>query len=199
MTKKKIEPTRCNWCIGDELYEAYHDTEWGVPCFDEAKLFEMLLLEGAQAGLSWITVLRKRENYRKAYAGFDVKKLARFSDEKLVKLKQDPGIIRNRLKIESARRNARATIELWNKGETLSEFVWKHVDGKPIQNAFTSMKQVPASTDISDALSKDLKRAGFNFVGSTICYAFMQACGMSNDHILSCHRHADCTSLGAQL
>lgn len=183
---------KCGWCLGDSLYEAYHDDEWGTPCRNDEKLFEMLILEGAQAGLSWITVLRKRENYRKAYAGFNPEKIAKFSDAKLLKLREDASIIRNRLKIESARRNAQAYLKLRQEGTSLSDFLWQFVDGKPVQNNFKDISEVPASTEQSDAMSKALKKAGFNFVGSTICYALMQACGMVNDHPLSCPRHKEC-------
>ena len=193
----KIVDKRCTWCHGDPLYQTYHDEEWGVPLFDNQKLFEFLLLEGAQAGLSWITVLRKREGYRKAFDHFDPEKIARYSNKKIEKLLQDPNIIRNRLKINSAIQNAKAYLNLRDGGTQFSDFLWEFVDGKPKQNRWRSMKQVPASTPISDALSKALKKIGFNFVGSTICYAHMQATGMVNDHVISCPRHDICRDLGA--
>lgn len=186
---------RCEWCSGDPLYEAYHDKEWGVPLRDDQKLFEFLLLEGAQAGLSWITVLRKRENYRAAYLDFDPMKLARFGEEDETRLLQNEGIIRNRLKIKSAINNARCYITLSEK-ESFSDFLWQFVDGKPIQNAFKDRSQVPATTVQSDHMSKSLKKLGFNFVGSTICYALMQATGMVNDHTADCHRYVACRDLG---
>jgi len=190
---------RCQWCSDDPLYQAYHDTEWAVPNFDSDRLFEMIMLEGAQAGLSWITVLRKRENYRQAYDGFNPEKMARYSDNKLAKLRQNEGIIRNKLKIESARRNARAYLELREQGIEFSDFIWQFVDGQPLQNAPKSLKQVPASTDISEHMSKALKKAGFNFVGSTICYAFMQAAGLVNDHTHDCFRQLACQKLAQQI
>jgi DNA-3-methyladenine glycosylase I len=184
MTKEK---TRCTWCGTDPLYTAYHDEEWGVPLYDNQKLFEFLILEGAQAGLSWITVLRKRENYRVAFDNFDPEKIARYTDAKKAKLLLNEGIIRNRLKIESTVKNAKAYLEMQKNGEDFSEFVWSFVGGKPQKNKRSSMSQVPASTPESDAMSKALKKKGFNFVGSTICYAFMQATGMVNDHMVDCH------------
>jgi DNA-3-methyladenine glycosylase I len=183
---------RCGWCHGDELYEHYHDTEWGVPLFDNQKLFEFLLLEGAQAGLSWITVLRKREGYRKAFDDFNPEKIARYTDKKIAKLLENPNIIRNRLKVNSAVQNAKAYLNLRDSGISFSDFLWQFVDGVPKQNRWRSMKQVPASTNISDTLSKELKKQGFNFVGSTICYAHMQATGMVNDHLVTCPRHEPC-------
>ncbi|GAA5315112.1 MAG: DNA-3-methyladenine glycosylase I [Candidatus Pelagadaptatus aseana] len=180
---------RCPWCLGDPLYEDYHDNEWGTPCFDDAKLFEFLLLEGAQAGLAWITVLRKREHYREAYDGFDPNRIARYDDSKIAELLQNPGIIRNKLKVNSAVQNARAYLNVLDRHDSFSDYLWQFVDGQPIQNHFTTMKQVPATTPISDTMSKTLKKAGFNFVGSTICYAYMQATGMVNDHLTSCLRH----------
>lgn len=187
---------RCQWCSDDPLYQEYHDKEWGVPSFDDDHLFEMIMLEGAQAGLSWITVLRKRENYRKAFNQFDPEKMARYTDTKLERLRENPGIIRNKLKIESARRNARAFLTLREQGSSLSDFVWQFVDGRPQQNNFKTLSQVPASTETSDKMSKALKKAGFNFVGSTICYAFMQAAGLVNDHTQDCHRYQPCKKLG---
>lgn len=194
MTPSKQTPKdkRCSWCLGDALYESYHDTEWGVPLFDNQKLFEFLVLEGAQAGLSWITVLRKREGYRKAFDNFNPEKIVRYSDKKVEKLLQNPNIIRNRLKINSAIQNAKAYLSLRDSGTSFSDFLWQFVDGKPKQNRWRSMKQIPASTKISDALSKALKKQGFNFVGSTICYAHMQATGMVNDHLVTCPRYGAC-------
>lgn len=181
--------TRCEWCLGDPLYEAYHDKEWGWPLFDDQRLFEFLLLEGAQAGLSWITVLRKREAYREAFIGFDPEKIASFDDADRERLLANQGIIRNRLKINSAINNARCYLEL---NQPFSEFVWQFVDGRPVQNAFSKRSEVPATTATSDAMAKALKKAGFNFVGSTICYAFMQATGMVNDHMVDCPRYVQC-------
>ena len=183
---------RCGWCGTDELYCQYHDEEWGVPVYDDQKMFEFLILEGAQAGLSWITVLRKREAYRKAFDDFDPVKIARYSEAKKAKLLLNPGIIRNRLKIESVVRNARAYLDLQEQGESFSDFLWQFVDGKPKQNRRRTLADIPASTPESDAMSKALKKRGFNFVGTTICYAHMQATGMVNDHLVSCHRYKDC-------
>lgn len=187
--------TRCSWCGSDELYCAYHDEEWGVPIYDDQALFELLILEGAQAGLSWITVLRRRETYRAAFDNFDPLKIARYSDARKAKLMQDEGIIRNRLKVESAVRNAQAFVAMQAQGESFSQFLWQFVGGKPKQNRLESMADAQASTLESDAMSKALKERGFNFVGSTICYAFMQAAGMVNDHLVSCYRHKECAVL----
>lgn len=192
----KAKDKRCSWCHGDDLYIDYHDNEWGVPLYDDQKLFEFLLLEGAQAGLSWITVLKKREGYRKAYDNFNPEKIARYSDKKIAKLLENPNIIRNRLKVNSAVKNAQAYLNLRDAGTSFSDFLWDFVDGKPIQNKWRTMKQVPASTDISDKLSKALKKQGFNFVGSTICYAHMQATGMVNDHLVTCPEYEPCKKLG---
>lgn len=186
---------RCVWCVDDPLYMAYHDEEWGVPCFDDQKLFEFLILEGAQAGLSWITILKRREGYRRAFKEFDVEKVARFSEKKMQALRQDAGIIRNRLKIESAVKNARCFIEIVEQEGSFANFIWQFVDGKPIQNRRKTMADVPATTAESDAMSKALKKKGFNFVGSTICYAYMQAMGLVNDHTVECFRHKECRSL----
>ena len=177
---------RCTWVPeGDALYVAYHDDEWGVPSHDERHLFEMLVLEGAQAGLSWSTILRKRENYRRAFAGWDVEKIARFGKRDFERLMGDAGIVRNRLKIESAIANAQATLEV----ESLSELLWSFVGGEPRQNRFKKLADVPAETAESKAMSKELKRRGFRFVGPTVCYAFMQACGLVNDHTTNCFRY----------
>ena len=189
---------RCSWCGEDPLYQHYHDTEWGAPTFDDPTLFEFLILEGAQAGLSWITVLRKRENYRKAFNGFDPHKMARYSNKKIEKLLADPGIIRNRLKVESAVRNAKAFLTIQEQYGSFSEYIWQFVDGTAIQNKRKSLKDIPASTAQSDAMSKSLKKAGFNFVGSTICYAYMQSMGMVNDHVLDCYRYKECKLLATQ-
>jgi DNA-3-methyladenine glycosylase I len=181
------ELTRCGWAGNDPLYVAYHDTEWGVPQCDPLVLFEFLVLEGAQAGLSWSTILRKREGYRTAFAGFDPVSVAAFSDADVERCMADAGIVRNRAKITSAIGNARAWLEL----DDPVAHLWSFVDGAPIQNRFTSLAEVPASEERSTAMSKDLKRRGFRFVGPTICYAFMQACGLVNDHVTSCFRHAE--------
>nr|WP_040854987.1 DNA-3-methyladenine glycosylase I [Thiorhodovibrio frisius] len=185
------EPVRCGWCGSDPLYVAYHDREWGVPEHDERRLFEFLLLEGAQAGLSWITILRKREGYREAFAGFDPERIAGFDHLDIERLLADPGIVRNRLKIEAAIGNARALLRLWEAGDTLHNRLWQQVDGQPRQNRWQSLEQVPASTVESDAMSRDLRALGFKFVGPTICYALMQAVGLVNDHLVSCFRHGE--------
>jgi DNA-3-methyladenine glycosylase I len=182
---------RCAWVPeGDELYAAYHDEEWGVPSRDPRHLFEMLILEGAQAGLSWSTILRKRENYRKAFAGFDPVKVARFDGRKRAALMRDPGIVRNRLKIEATVANARQVLAVQDEHGSLAAYLWQFVNGKPVVNAWTAMKQVPAETAASRAMSKALIKRGFRFVGPTICYAFMQATGMVNDHITTCFRYS---------
>jgi DNA-3-methyladenine glycosylase I len=182
---------RCSWCGTDPLYVAYHDEEWGVPVHDDRVLFEFLILEGAQAGLSWLTILRKRENYRAAFADWDMEKIARFSPRDIERLLRDPGIVRNRLKVESAIRNARGALDLIERHGSLDAFLWRYVDGRPRQPRIASMAQLPTRTAESDAMSKDLKKLGFNFVGSTICYAFMQAVGMVNDHVTACFRHRE--------
>jgi len=180
--------TRCAWVPeGDPLYVAYHDEEWGVPSHDERHLFEMLVLEGAQAGLSWSTILRKRENYRRAFAEWDVEKIARFGDRNVERLMGDAGIVRNRLKIESAIANARATLQL----DSLDELLWGFVGGEPRPNRFRKLAEIPAETAESKAMSKELKRRGFRFVGPTVCYAFMQACGLVNDHTVNCFRFGE--------
>lgn len=188
MAKKQVE--RCGWSAsGDEQYLAYHDDEWGVPVHDDRKQFEFLTLESAQAGLSWATVLRKRENYRRAFADFDPAKVARFTAKQIEKLLADPGIIRNRLKVAAAVTNAREFLAVQEEFGTFDKYIWGFVDGRPIRNTWATMKQVPATSNESDALSKDLKQRGFKFVGSTIIYAHMQAVGMVNDHLVSCFRH----------
>jgi DNA-3-methyladenine glycosylase I len=186
---------RCSWCGEDPLYVAYHDEEWGIPVRDDHTLFEFLILEGAQAGLSWITVLRKRQGYRDSFSNFDVEKVARYSDKKLDKLLLNPQIIRNRLKVYGARKNARAFLEIQKAHGSFSAYIWDFVDGQPIQNCWKSKAEVPATSPISDKLSKDMKTRGFTFVGSTIMYAHMQATGMVNDHTVRCFRHRDCQLL----
>ena len=181
---------RCPWCEGFDLYRQYHDTEWGVPLRNSQKLFELLILEGAQAGLSWSTVLKKRESYREAFDNFDPKKIAKYDDKKVVELMTNPGIIRNRLKVSATIGNAKAYLALEKSGQAFDEFLWGFVKNKPIQNKRRSLSEVPAKTPESDAMSKALLKAGFKFVGSTICYAFMQASGMVNDHFISCHRYS---------
>jgi DNA-3-methyladenine glycosylase I len=187
---------RCGWCEGDELYEAYHDNEWGVPVYDDDTIFEFLILETFQAGLSWITVLRKRENFREAFDDFDYKKIANYSEEKIQELLQNPGIIRNKLKIRATVTNAKAFMEVQKEFSSFSKYIWDFVDGDPIQNEVEDYKNAPATTAISDKLSKDLKKKGFKFVGSTVLYAYMQATGMVNDHEISCFRHSEVKELG---
>ena len=182
---------RCTWPT-NELAIRYHDEEWGVPLHDDDKLFEFLILEGAQAGLSWDTILRKRENYRKAFDGFDVKKVARYTDKRIEKLLQDEGIIRNRLKVASAVTNAKAFLKVQKEFGSFDEYIWSFIDGKPIVNKWKKTSQVPATSKESDVISKDMKKRGFNFVGSTIIYAHMQATGMVNDHLVSCFRYKQC-------
>lgn len=178
---------RCEWATGVEpLYTQYHDKEWGVPLYNDQKLFELLILEGAQAGLSWITILRKRENYRKAFDQFDANKIARYSDRKCASLLKDPGIVRNRLKVNAAIVNARCYLDVLEEYQSFKTYIWDFVDGEPIKNHWTGMQDVPITTKQSDAMSKALKKRGFKFVGSTICYAFMQATGMVNDHTTDC-------------
>jgi DNA-3-methyladenine glycosylase I len=185
----EVDVQRCWWCGDDELYRQYHDHEWGVPVHDERELFEFLCLEGAQAGLSWITILRKREHYRLVFDNFDADKIARYADDKIAALLQDPGIVRNKLKVNGFVKNARACLLLREQGLTLNDYLWGFVDGQPLQHERRSMSDVPATTPISDAMAKDLKKRGFTFVGSTICYAFMQAAGLVNDHLTDCFRH----------
>lgn len=181
---------RCDWAKNDLAIE-YHDAEWGVPAHDDRELFEFLILEGAQAGLSWDTILRKRENYRAAFDDFDFEKIALYDAQKCAELLQNEGIIRNRLKIASAVQNANAFLKVQEEFGSFDSYIWSFVDGKPIKNAWENFTQMPAKTEISDRLSKDLKRRGFNFVGSTIMYAFMQACGLVNDHLVSCFRYEE--------
>jgi DNA-3-methyladenine glycosylase I len=183
---------RCGWAsLDDPLYLAYHDTEWGVPQHDDRVLFEFLILEGAQAGLSWATILRKRENYRRAFVGFDPAKVARFDAARQRRLLNDPGIVRNRLKIAAAVRNARAFLDVQREFGSFDRYVWQFVSGQPTDGRRKAIKDIPATTDESDAMSNDLKRRGFTFVGSTICYAFMQAVGMVNDHVEGCFRYRE--------
>ena len=186
---------RCAWCGSDPLYRAYHDDEWGVPVHDDRRLFEFLVLEGAQAGLSWLTILKKRENYRKAFHAFDCERIARYTDADVARLLADAGIVRNRLKIASAIQNARSVLAIQEAYGSLAAYLWRYVDGVPRQNAWGSMAEIPARTELSDAMSRDLKKRGLKFVGSTICYAFMQAVGMVNDHTTDCYRHQEIRAL----
>lgn len=189
---------RCPWCEGFDLYREYHDTEWAVPLHDDRALFELLILEGAQAGLSWATVLKKRAHYRQVFDGFVPELVANYGDEKVAALLADPGIIRNRAKVAAAIQNAMAYLSLQAAGQSFSDYLWGFVGNSPIQNRWHSLSEVPAKTPQSDAMSKALTKAGFKFVGSTICYAFMQASGMVNDHLLSCPRHAEVQGLFRQ-
>ena len=190
---------RCPWCEGFDLYRAYHDTEWGVPLRDKRALFELLNLEGAQAGLSWSTVLKKRDSYRIAFDHFNPEKIARYDDAKVAELLANPGIVRNRLKVAATIGNAKAYLAMEARGEDFSQFLWQFVGGQPLQHQRRTLSEVPAKTTASDVMSKALLKQGFKFVGSTICYAFMQASGMVNDHLVSCHRHAAVTALQAPL
>ena len=186
---------RCPWCGEDPIYVHYHDTVWGRPEYDDLALFEKLCLDGQQAGLSWITILKKQASYRAAYDNFDPEKIVQYDDQKIASLLQDKGIIRNRLKVESIIRNARGYLDMVNAGQSFSDFLWSFVGGKPIQNQWTAFEQVPVHTPEAQAMSKALKKRGFNFVGPTIVYAFMQATGMVNDHLVQCPQHAECLSL----
>jgi DNA-3-methyladenine glycosylase I len=190
--------TRCEWCGGDPLYVAYHDNEWGIPIHDDQILFEFLILEGAQAGLSWLTILKKRENYRKAFHSFDCERIANYTTADVKRLLSDSGIVRNRLKIESAIKNARGVLDIQAEFGSLDSYLWRYVDRTPKQNAWKSMSELPVKTDVSDMMSRELKKRGFNFVGSTICYAFMQAVGMVNDHTIDCFRHREVKNLPGQ-
>ena len=190
---KRIE--KCSWCVGNALYESYHDDEWGSPIYDDQQLFEFLLLEGAQAGLSWITILKKREGYRKAFDGFEAEKVARYRAARINELLLNPGIVRNRLKVESAVSNAKVFLDIRERTGSFSDYVWQFTDHQPMQNRFRSIEQVPATTPASDRMSGTMKKDGFKYVGSTICYAFMQATGMVNDHLVSCFRHEQCYRL----
>jgi DNA-3-methyladenine glycosylase I len=189
--RQRINPARCAWCGDSEPYRTYHDTEWGVPLHDDQALFEFLILEGAQAGLSWITILKKRDSYRAAFDGFDAARIARYDAGKIASLLRDPGIVRNRLKVAAAVTNAQKFLEVQSEFGSFDSFIWQFVDGKPKQNKWRSIADVPASTPESDAMSKELKRRGFKFVGSTICYAHMQATGMVNDHTTDCFRYKE--------
>ena len=186
---------RCPWCGNDPLYVAYHDQEWGVPSHDDAHLFEMLILEGQQAGLSWITILKKRENFREALEGFDPERIARFTPARIEKLMGNAGIIRNRLKLNAAVKNARAFLATQEAFGGFDRYLWSFVDGQAIQHRFKSMQEIPAASPESDAMSRALKQRGFTFVGSTICYALMQSVGLVNDHLVNCPRHAACITL----
>lgn len=189
--RRAAGPVRCDWCLGSEAYVRYHDEEWGVPVHDDRVLFEFLVLEGAQAGLSWSTILKKRGNYRRLFAGFDPARVARFTPARIERLLADPGIVRNRLKVEGAVRNARAFLAVQREFGSFDAYVWRFVDGRPLQSRCRTLREVPARTAISDALAKDLKRRGFTFVGSTIMYAFMQATGLVNDHLAGCFRRRE--------
>jgi DNA-3-methyladenine glycosylase I len=182
---------RCTWCGDNPLYVAYHDHEWGVPVHDDRLLFEFLVLEGAQAGLSWLTILQKRENYRRAFDNFDAERVAGYGEADVTRLLADPGIVRNRLKLEAAIRNARGVLDLYGEFASFDAYLWRFSDGAPRQNAWSSLAEIPTSTPESTAMSRDLKRRGFNFVGPTICYAFMQAVGMVNDHTTDCFRYRE--------
>lgn len=186
-----MEPTRCPWCGDDPIYVEYHDTEWGVPVHEERRHFEFVLLEGAQAGLSWITILKRREGYRRAFAGFDPETVARFGEEEVQRLKTDVGIIRNERKIRAAVGNARAFLAVQEEFGSFDSYIWRFVDGAPIVNEFNEMSEVPAETELSRTISKDLKGRGFSFVGPTIVYAHMQATGLVNDHLISCFRYKE--------
>ena len=186
---------RCDWCGEDPLYVAYHDQEWGVPSRDDAHLFEMLILEGQQAGLSWITILKKRENFREALDGFEPQRIARYTSARLDKLMQNPGIIRNRLKLEAAVKNARAFLAVQDEVGDFHSYLWSFVGGQPIQHRFSTLQKIPVTIPESDAMSRSLKKRGFSFVGSTICYSLMQAVGIVNDHLVTCPRHAEVARL----
>ena len=190
-----MTPTRCTWVNDDPLYLAYHDKEWGVPIRDDRGLFEMLVLEGAQAGLNWYTILRKRDTYRHAFDGFDAERMARYDDQRVASLLEDPGIVRNRLKVRAAVANAQALLELRESGICFSEFLWAFSGGAPVVNAWSRLEDIPSATPASETMSKALKGRGFRFVGPTICYAFMQAVGMVNDHVTSCFRWQECKAL----
>jgi DNA-3-methyladenine glycosylase I len=184
-----MNKNRCGWCVGNDLYEAYHDEEWGVPVYDDAILFEFLILETFQAGLSWITILKKRENFRKAFDNFDYERIAKYNASKVEALLQDTGIVRNKLKVNATITNAQAFMKIQEDFGSFSSYIWNFVDGKPIKNSLKNHKDAPANTPLSDAISKDLKKRGFKFVGSTVIYAHMQATGMVNDHVESCFRY----------
>ncbi len=186
---------RCEWCGDDPLYVKYHDEEWGVPVYDDRLLFAKLILDGAQAGLSWITILRKRHNYWQAFDQFDAEKIIRYDEVKIAELLQNPGIVRNKLKVRSVVKNARGYLDILEKEGSFSDYLWQFVDGVPIQNTWQNMGEVPAQTAVSQTMSKALKKRGFSFVGPTIVYAFMQAVGLCNDHVVTCFRHHECQDL----
>jgi DNA-3-methyladenine glycosylase I len=186
-----MKQNRCSWCLADPLYIAYHDEEWGVPLHDEQRLFEMLVLEGAQAGLSWLTILKKRDNYRRAFDGFDPERVSGYGKKDLERLLADPGIVRNRLKIQAAIDNARAFLEVCEQFGSFDRYIWQFVDYTPRQNYWTKLAEIPTTTRESDLMSKELMKRGFKFVGSTICYAHMQSTGMVNDHLVDCFRHKE--------
>ncbi|TNE76575.1 MAG: DNA-3-methyladenine glycosylase I [Gammaproteobacteria bacterium] len=194
-TAAPAQATRCPWCQGDDLYLHYHDTEWGVPCRSDQQLFEFLVLESAQAGLAWITILRKRENYRRAFSGFDPGVVAGYGERDVERLLGDAGIVRNRRKIESAISNARLFLTVQQQLGSFADYLWGFVDGKPLQNQWREMSEVPASTALSDRISKDMKQRGFRFFGTTICYAYLQATGVVNDHLVDCFRYRACGEL----
>ncbi len=194
----EVMVNRCTWCGNDPQYVAYHDEDWGVPVYDNRLLFEMLILEGAQAGLSWLTILKKRANYRKAFHDFDAARVANYDQREIDRLMQDAGIVRNRLKIESAIKNARGFLQVCEEFSSFADYLWRYVDGKPVVNAWNKHSDIPALTLTSDQLSKDLKKRGFNFVGSTICYALMQSIGMVNDHTTDCFRYREINQLARQ-
>jgi len=191
------EKKRCGWCGTDELYVAYHDEDWGVPVWDDRTLFEFLILEGAQAGLSWSTILNKREGYRRLYDGFDPRIVALYNEGKRVELLSDPAIVRNRAKVAASIGNAQAFLEVQAEFGSFSDYIWRFTDGRPIQNSWKTLAEIPATTPLAETVSKDLKKRGFKFVGPTIIYAHMQATGMVNDHLVSCFRHAEVAALGA--
>lgn len=199
MSRNAVPPPddrpRCGWVTPDPVYHLYHDTEWGVPVHDERRHFEFLVLDGAQAGLSWLTILRKREAYRQAFAGFDPEEVARFDEAKIRELLANPGIVRNRLKVEGAVRNARAFLSVQETFGSFDAFIWRFVEGETLQNSWESLAELPPRTPLSDAVSREMKRLGFTFVGSVICYSYMQAAGLVNDHLRSCFRHAEVASL----
>ena len=186
---------RCTWCGNDPQYVAYHDKDWGVPVYDDRLLFEMLILEGAQAGLSWLTILQKRGNYQKAFHDFDAARIARYDQQEIDRLMQDAGIVRNRLKIEAAVKNARGFLQVREEFSSFSDYLWRYVDGKQIVNEWKKLSDIPTHTKISNQLSKDLKKRGFNFIGPTICYAYMQSIGMVNDHTTDCFRYREINQL----
>lgn len=188
MADSGMHQLRCEWCLGDDLMIAYHDTEWGVPLHEDQRHFEFLVLDGAQAGLSWRTILHKREGYRRCFAGFDPIAVAAFTQADIERILLDPGIVRNRLKVQGAVNNARAFLAVQQEFGSFDAYIWQFVDGAPVVNSYASSKDLPATSPQSDAMSKDMRRRGFTFVGSTICYAYMQAAGMVNDHIVTCHR-----------